>query len=193
MKTCSKCLTKKHINQFHLDKTKISGIYSSCKQCRIKPKLIKPKKDIELKKLEARIRAKKWASLNKQRINEYHRTKRKTDINYKLRYYIRTRINKVIKRHSRLGSAIKDSGCSVDFLKTYIESKFTVGMNWTNWGNNGWHLDHIIPLCSFNLENREEFLKAVHYTNLQPLWAKDNLRKGAKLIDKGINNENIRI
>jgi hypothetical protein len=50
-------------------------------------------------------------------------------------------------------------------------------MSWDNWGTHGWHIDHIIPLSSFDLTDREQFLKACHYTNLQPLWAADNIRK----------------
>jgi hypothetical protein len=69
-------------------------------------------------------------------------------------------------------------GCSIPELKTYLESKFQEGMSWENWGIYGWHIDHIIPLDAFNLTNREEFLKACHYTNLQPLWAEENLKKG---------------
>lgn len=87
-----------------------------------------------------------------------------------------------IKVNAKSGSAVRDLGCSVDFLKTYLESLFQSGMSWDNWTLNGWHIDHISPLSSFNLSNRDELLKACHYTNLQPLWAKDNLAKSNSTI-----------
>lgn len=82
-------------------------------------------------------------------------------------------------------SSIKDLGCTLDELKIYIESKFLPGMTWENWTIFGWHLDHIRPLSSFNWDDPEEQKKAVHYTNLQPLWAFDNLSKGDKWDPEG--------
>lgn len=73
-------------------------------------------------------------------------------------------------------------GCSTEQLKSYLESKFQPGMGWHNWGRDGWHIDHIIPISSFDLNDTDQFKKAFHYTNLQPLWAEDNLKKGAKII-----------
>ena len=68
-------------------------------------------------------------------------------------------------------------GCDYDFLKKHIENQFTEGMSWRNQGD--WHIDHIIPLASAKTE--EEMIKLAHYSNLQPLWAVDNLRKGDKI------------
>jgi hypothetical protein len=62
-------------------------------------------------------------------------------------------------------------------------------MNWDNYGRKGWHIDHIIPLSNFNLQDREQFLKANHFTNLQPLWAEENLQKSDKIIIGDKNGE----
>lgn len=72
-------------------------------------------------------------------------------------------------------------GCSISFLRGYLEAKFTEGMSWDNHGE--WHIDHIKPCASFNLLDDEEQQKCFHYKNLQPLWAQENLSKGAKIIE----------
>ena len=78
-------------------------------------------------------------------------------------------------------SALELLGADVDFVKKYLQNKFLKGMTWDNWSRDGWHIDHIIPLSSFDLTKIEEQKKAFHYTNLQPLWAVDNLKKGDKI------------
>jgi hypothetical protein len=70
-------------------------------------------------------------------------------------------------------------GCSPTEFRSYIEKMFVDGMAWENYGK--WHVDHIIPISSFDLNILEERQKAFHYTNCQPLWAIDNLKKGVKL------------
>jgi hypothetical protein len=72
----------------------------------------------------------------------------------------------------------KSIGKKSEALKEYLESKFLPGMTWENYGIDGWHIDHIRPCSSFDLNNPEELKKINHYSNLQPLWAKDNLAKG---------------
>ena len=71
-------------------------------------------------------------------------------------------------------------GCTVEFLRQHLERQFHEGMSWNNHGK--WHIDHIQPCSSFDLTKREEQLMCFHYSNLQPLWAEDNLAKGAKII-----------
>jgi len=126
--------------------------------------------------------AKEYNKNHKEEKNKRHNNRKKIDINYRLRCNLRTRLNSAIKNNQKSGSAVDDLGCTISELILYLESKFQFGMTWDNWKHSGWHIDHIIPLSSFNLENREELLKAVNYINLQPLWAKDNLSKGDKLI-----------
>lgn len=70
-------------------------------------------------------------------------------------------------------------GCSVTDLKKHLEKQFQPGMSWDNWGNDGWHIDHIRPCSSFDLTDPAEQVKCFHYTNMQPLWATDNLKKGS--------------
>lgn len=103
-----------------------------------------------------------------------------TDPQFKLVVSLRIRLNKALKRNQKVGSAVEDLGCSVDFLKTYLETKFQEGMNWGNHGKGlgKWNIDHIKPLSKFDLTNTQEMKYACHYTNLQPLWSQDNLRKG---------------
>lgn len=102
---------------------------------------------------------------------------RENNIDKRISRNIRNRVWYAINKY-RPGSAIKDLGCTVVELKRYLESQFQDGMSWENYGE--WHIDHIEPLANFDLTDREQFKKAVHYTNLQPLWAIDNLIKGAK-------------
>jgi len=133
-------------------------------------------------KNEARIYQKEYRINHKEYRNEYNKNRLECDINYKIACNLRKRMGNAITRNQKSGSAVKDLGCSIPELKTHLESKFQEGMSWKNWSLNGWHIDHIIPLDSFNLQDREEFLKACNYTNLQPLWAEENVSKKNKII-----------
>jgi hypothetical protein len=114
-------------------------------------------------------------------MKNWENNKLKNDVFYKIRKVLRSRLYQAIKYNFKSGSAVRDLGCSIPRFKIYLESKFQEGMSWENWGVYGWHIDHIKPLSKFNLENREDFLKVNHYTNLQPLWAEENLKKNDKI------------
>ena len=124
----------------------------------------------------------KYRSENKDRRNKNEKDRRKTDIEYKLKHYLRTRVGKVIRRQQKVGSAVEDLGCTGEEFITYLESKFKPGMSWDNYGTKGWHVDHIIPLNKFDLSDREQFLRACHYTNLQPLWEGENCSKRDRVL-----------
>lgn len=114
-----------------------------------------------------------WAKNNPK----YHSERLKKDPNAKLAHTIRVRINRAIK--NKAWSATKSLGCTIQELKLFIENKFQKGMSWENYGQ--WQLDHIYPLSKFDLTIKSEFEKACHYTNLQPLWKTDNIRKGNRI------------
>jgi hypothetical protein len=133
----------------------------------------------------------KWNNTNRDRVinntRNYSKKRINIDINYKLTKILRTRLYSALKKGQKTGSAVKDLGCSIEELKIYLECKFQDGMSWDNYGLKGWHIDHIIPLSTFDLSNPNELRKACHYTNLQPLWAEENLNKGNKIL--GANDE----
>jgi hypothetical protein len=155
---------------------------------------LKNKDKIKLKKSEYYIenkdviskRIKTYVENNKDivrhRRNKYERRKTKDDIQFRISKNLRRRLRNTLNNKTKSGSAVKDLGCSIESFKTYLEIKFQPGMTWNNYGMYGWHIDHIKPLSSFDLSDRNQFLEACHYTNLQPLWAQDNLTKSNKLI-----------
>ncbi len=111
----------------------------------------------------------------------YKNDRYEADTNYKLACRLRHRLYIALKDNAKAGSAVEDLGCTIQELREYLESKFQEGMTWDNWTTDGWHIDHIKPLASFDLSNAEEFKQAVHFSNLQPLWASENIHKSAKV------------
>ena len=103
----------------------------------------------------------------------------RTNPNFRLSDLLRSRLAYSLRNKSKLGSAVTLLGCSLHDAIAHIESQFEQGMSWENWGE--WHVDHIRPLASFNLEDPIALAMACHYTNLQPLWAKENLAKGDRI------------
>lgn len=130
----------------------------------------------------SRSRNKDYRERNAARLAKYKTTRYRTNIECRLRSILRSRVYGILSGSRMGGSAVADLGCTIEELKVHLESLFLKDMNWGNWSKTGWHIDHVKPLAAFNLTNREEFLKACHYTNLQPLWAFDNLSKGARIV-----------
>ena len=110
---------------------------------------------------------------------KYRNNRCKTDPEFKLLRTLRSRLRSALKSKNAIKSTktLDLIGCSTSFLMGYLDAKFTEGMTWENHGE--WHIDHIKPCAKFNLLIEDEQRKCFHYTNLQPLWAKDNLSKGA--------------
>ena len=102
---------------------------------------------------------------------------------YKVKVNIRKRVRNALKCKGLVSKGcIRFLGCSSKELIDHLESKFQPGMSWDNYGTHGWHIDHIKPLSSFDLTQEESLKVVCHYTNLQPLWAEDNIRKSNKTV-----------
>jgi hypothetical protein len=126
--------------------------------------------------------AKGWKLQNKERWNKYTRDRRKIP-HHKIAANLRNRLYFEIKNceGKRSTSAFDLLGCSIEFFMEYLEDQFQKGMSWDNWTTHGWHIDHIIPCAAFDLTNEQQQRECFHYTNLQPLWAKENWKKGSSL------------
>jgi hypothetical protein len=107
---------------------------------------------------------------------ESHKEKSLKDPSLRAISNVRLRVCNFLKRKNKYS---KKLGCSQDTLRTWIESQFLPGMTWENYGQ--WHIDHKYPLSIAYLEGQDSFAKACHYTNLQPLWAIDNIRKSDRV------------
>lgn len=143
----------------------------------------------------------KYRKKNKEKLNElsrkwYHKNKDKirikqriyeregayrNSLHFKIKNSMRSRILEVLKRDGgkKTQRTMKLVGCTVEELKQHLEKQFKPGMSWEQ--RRLFHIDHIIPCASFDLTKLSEQKKCFHYTNLQPLWAIDNMKKGAKL------------
>ena len=129
------------------------------------------KNEIKVYKLE-------WYHKNNKRILRDIKTRMQIDLNFYLKTILRKRLLNALKaKHTEKQiSAIELIGCSIEFLKLHLEKQFKPGMTWEN--RILWHVDHIRPCSKFNLINIKEQKLCFHYTNLQPLWANENLSKG---------------
>jgi hypothetical protein len=206
-KTCSKCKENKKVCEFGKDSSRPNGLSYLCKKClsektsdyreRNREKVLHSYKDYhnenkEIIKEKRKIRdrenyvkiseyRKKYFNENKLYFYELERNRRKNDFLFKITGNMRKRINSFLKINHiiKKNKTFDIVGCTPEFLKEYLEQKFTEGMSWELVGQHI-HIDHIIPLSSAKSE--EEIYTLCHYTNLQPLWAEDNLRKGNKIV-----------
>ena len=185
MKKCLKCLLNKEFISFNKSNRNKDGLQSYCKECY---RLMRSDSYKKYKIREDEYH-KNYKKENPNKIKEYKRNyflKNKdikmNDPLYKLTLNLRRRLNHSLKtkkwyKNSHFNNYI---GCTLDILKNHIEKQFEFNMSWNNWSKTGWHIDHIVPLSSAKTE--QELYKLCHYTNLQPLWAVDNLKKHNKIM-----------
>jgi hypothetical protein len=207
-KECTKCNILKNICEFRVRKDRKCGYRSSCKECEKVSSKKWIEKNIDYYKKRTKVYNKKhyienielykeknknyylnntlyckqsmvfFKKNNPNYKKQYEKEKREIDPIYRLSMNVRNRINKFLKLNNitKQNKTFDIVGCSPKFLKEHIENQFKEGMSLHLIGKRI-HIDHIIPLSFAKTE--EEILKLCHYTNLQPLWAEDNLKKGS--------------
>jgi hypothetical protein len=167
MKTCSRCKETKPFDNFSKCSKSKSGLQSQCKQCKV----------VWLKENNW-----KWSDVNpdayitwarKKSLKNYHKNKVRQNVSRMIRNAL-TGYTKSKPTFDALNYTLQD-------LKEHLESKFQEGMTWDNYGE--WHIDHIIPQSKLKYTSMddENFKKCWALDNLQPLWARDNLKKGNKI------------
>jgi hypothetical protein len=193
-KKCSKCEIIKPITLFY---KRGKGYKSHCKECSsiYGKKHYQQNKETHREKMAEhyllnkdiyRQNNQKYRKDNKLKImkdaNDYVKRKRSEDLLFKLKHNIRSRVKEYLKTKNitTKNRTFDFVCCTPQELKEHLEKKFISGMSWDNYGLYGWHIDHIIPLSY--AKNEEELYKLCHFTNLQPMWAIENIKKGSKII-----------
>lgn len=189
---CSKCHKLLPVSSFYKEARSSRGFRAECKECN-KARQSSPEKLQKGREYRAEKREKdpNFRRSRSTYSKNYIADRCLRDVNFRLRVLLRGRICSALKGDTKTGSAVRDLGCSIEELKVHLESKFQPGMTWENWGKGEgkWNVDHIVPLAAFDLTNRNQFLVACNYINLQPLWALDNLRKGDSLLPASIDEK----
>lgn len=206
-KVCTKCGIEKPLTEFYKNKQSKDGYRFYCKACNsIQGKISYGKRKAktsqygkkyrENNKLHIKnVKASRYLNHikpdyknNKKHIHKVRNKRRSTrikeDVNFRLMETYRKRIQESIKNQTACKNltTLELLGCSIEKCRLHIEKQFQKGMDWTNYGLHGWHIDHRIPCASFDFRDPEQQKACFHFTNLQPLWAEDNMKKSDKII-----------
>lgn len=182
-KVCKRCGVEKELCEFNKDKYSSDGHRYRCRECTS----LEYKKFYYLNRENEITRQVNYQNNNKKSINDSrnfrHHKNYENDLSYRLKINLRNRVKLFLKSSNfkiEKNKTFDIICCTPQELKQHLESQFVDGMSWENYGIRGWHIDHIIPLSS--AKNNEEIYKLCHYTNLQPLWCKENYIKGNKIL-----------
>ncbi len=188
VKTCRKCLETKRFSEFHRRSVSQDGLHFACRACVRKLNASPGNRASRKAYLQTRSgkRSKRLCAQNYRASEGGKRVFARAARKYhkkaapRLSRLLRARVYRAAKR-GRAGSAVRDLGCSVAELRAHLEQMWRPGMSWENHGSGPgtWQIDHIRPLAGFDLTQRDQLLQACHYSNLQPLWFKDHVRKTA--------------
>ena len=173
---CSKCDVDQSLESFHIDRTAKMGRRADCRSCHTEVSRARYRFN-----REARLtQQKQYRADNRDQIRARQRKYYTDNLQFKLGACLRSRLNSALKDGYKAGSAVRDLGCTIEEFKQHLENHFQDGMTWENWTLGGWHIDHVKPLSGFDLTDVSELQQACHWSNLQPMWARDNLSKGNK-------------
>lgn len=206
VKTCTKCGVEKLLVDFSLDKSRKFGRHSQCKVCicahqrrpehRARQRARQQRPEVReyqrayLRRPEVKERRRAYQQRQdaseqrriykqspeyKEWLRTYQRHRRRNDPAFKIAGNLRNRLFCALQGHSKSARTLELIGCDIDFLRRWLEAKFLPGMTWENYGE--WHVDHIMPCASFDLSDPVQQRTCFRWTNLQPLWAADNIRK----------------
>lgn len=151
---------------------------NECHKCR---KSFKPTRCQPYEQLCGTCKAKRQKERHPGTQLAYMNRRYAEDLQFRIAATLRARTRKAVQRGTRGGSAIRDLGCSIAEFIAYIEAQFAEGMSWNNYGIY-WNLDHKLPLAAFDLKDTEQFKKAAHYSNYQPLTVADNRKKSDHIL-----------
>ena len=189
IKKCNTCQQDKQLDQFYKDKSVRTGLGSQCKQCEAARKRGYYKKNRDKMLADNKNwrednsdHIKSYEQTNKRRRNKRLRNRRVDCPEYRVVVNTRGRMHNVLNSNNKADTTVVLIGCTPNQLRRHLESQFTDGMSWGNYGLHGWHIDHIKPCASFDMSDPEQQRECFHYTNLQPLWWEDNLAKSDKII-----------
>jgi hypothetical protein len=168
VKHCPKCDTTKIKNDFPSDIARLDGLYGLCRRCKSKQN-------------------KTYKVNNKEKVNALDK-KRLENPQEKIIHNLRTRLRHLVKRKNE--PTLEYLGISSGEYKKWIEYQFDDVMTWDNYGSY-WHMDHVVPCNSFNLENEEEIFECFNWTNLRPLNATKNMSKNNKILEDEIKTHKL--
>ncbi len=112
----------------------------------------------------------------RRQVNARKAQRRRDEPFYRAMLNCRSRLKAALRQQHAWKAARRMIGCTPRELKAHLESLFTQGMSWANYGQ--WHVDHVNPCARFDLTSEAQQRMCFHFSNLQPLWAADNWSKG---------------
>jgi hypothetical protein len=181
-KQCTKCKEIKELTEFGKQKGCKLGLRPSCKVCRV----AYGKAYVSANRESVQAYKKQYALNNVEKLRKWHREyakkRRVADPEFKIVHNLRRRMCEILNGTPKSAPTLKLLGCTVEHFRFHLEQQFTDGMTWDNYGD--WHMDHIQPCASFDQTDPEQQKLCWHYTNYQPLWAEDNLRKSDTIINE---------